>query len=83
MYNKYIGSNIFVVIYVYVFLVYIFNIIYIVIVKFDLFLNDLEFFKGFVDYEIKISVLIVYVLIFFVRWICFLICYLVIFERIF
>lgn len=81
MYNKYIGSNIFVVIYVYVFLVYIFNIIYIVIVKFDLFLNDLEFFKGFVDYEIKI--LIVYVLIFFVRWICFLICYLVIFERIF
>lgn len=70
-------------IYVYVFLVYIFNIIYIVIVKFDLFLNDLEFFKGFVDYEIKISVLIVYVLIFFVRWICFLICYLVIFERIF
>lgn len=81
MYNKYIGNKIFDVIYVYVFLVYIFNITYIVIVKFDLFLNDLEYFKGFVDNEIKI--LIVYVLIFFVRWICFLICYLVIFERIF
>lgn len=64
MYNKYIGSKIFDVIYVYVFLVCLYLLLRI-IVKFDLFLNDLEFFKGFVYYEIKI--LIVYVLIFFVR----------------
>lgn len=65
MYNKHTGSNISVVIHVYVPPVYTLNTTYTVIVKFDLFSNDSEFFKGSVDYEIKI--LTVHVSIFSAR----------------
>lgn len=47
-------------IHVYVPPVYTLNTTYTVIVKFDLFSNDSEFFKGSVDYEIKIPVLYMY-----------------------
>lgn len=52
---------------VYVPPVYTLNTTYTVIVKFDLFSNDSEFFKGSVDYEIKIPVLTVHVSIFSAR----------------
>lgn len=51
-------------IHVYVPPVYTLNTTYTVIVKFDLFTKDSEFFKGSVDYEIKIPVLTVHVSIF-------------------
>lgn len=54
-------------IHVYVPPVYTLNTSYTVIVKFDLFSNDSEFFKGSVDYEIKIPVLTVHVSIFSAR----------------
>lgn len=54
-------------IHVYVPPVYTLNTTYTVIVKFDLFSNDSEFFKGSVDYKIKIPVLTVHVSIFSAR----------------